>query len=81
MTAQGTDGCMVKTKDDLLKAVQKWYTEIAEHRELHNLRVAIRVKAGENKSREVIEFCESRATSALRMSSGRMARGNHRSIL
>jgi hypothetical protein len=50
----------LKTKDDLLKAVKKWYSEIAELRELHNACVVIRGNAGENKSREVIEFFESK---------------------
>ena len=50
----------LKTKDDLLKAVQKWYSDIAELRELHNVCVVIRDNAGENKSSEVIEFFESK---------------------
>ncbi len=40
-----------ETKDDLLKAVQKWYSDIAELLELHYVCVVIRENAGENKSR------------------------------
>jgi hypothetical protein len=47
-------------KDDLLKAVKKWYIDIAELRELHNVWAVMQDKAGENKSREVIEFFESK---------------------
>jgi hypothetical protein len=49
----------LNTKDDLLKAIQKWYSDIAELQERHNVCVVIRDNAGENKSREVIEFFES----------------------
>jgi IS30 family transposase len=50
----------LKTKDNLLKAVQKWYSDIAELLELHNVCVVTRDNAGENKSSEVIEFFESK---------------------
>ncbi len=50
----------LKTKDDLLKAVQKWLGAIDELRELYNVCVVIRDNAGENKSSEVIEFFESK---------------------
>jgi hypothetical protein len=70
----------LKTKEDLLKAVQKWYSDIAQLRELHN--VCVVIHAGENKSHEVIEFFESKSIkSYFSMNSGRMARGNRRSIL
>jgi hypothetical protein len=49
----------LKTKDNLLNAVQKWYSDIAELR----VCVVIRDHARENKSREVIEFFESNGIS------------------
>ena len=50
----------LKTKDDVLKAIRKWYSNIAEIREMHNLLVVMRDNAAENRSREIIEFFESR---------------------
>jgi hypothetical protein len=39
----------LKTKDDILKAVKKWYSDIAELCETHTLVVVMRDNAGENK--------------------------------
>ncbi len=50
----------LKTKDDILKAIRKWYSDIAELRDMRNLLVVMRDNAGENRSREIIEFFESR---------------------
>ena len=49
----------LKTKDDILRAVKKWYSDIAVLRETHTLLVVLRDNAGENKSKEIIEFFES----------------------
>jgi hypothetical protein len=49
----------LKTKDDILKAVKKWYSDIAELRETHTLLVVMRDNAGENKSKEIVDFLES----------------------
>ncbi len=48
----------LKTKD-ILKAVKKWYSDIAELREMHTLLAVIRDNAGENKSKEIDDFLES----------------------
>jgi hypothetical protein len=50
----------LKTKDDILKAIKKWYSNIAELCEMHKLLVVMQDNAGENRSREVIEFFESK---------------------
>ena len=49
----------LKTKYDILKAVNKWYSDIAELCETHTLLVVMRDNAGENKSKEIVEFLES----------------------
>ncbi len=49
----------LKTKDDILKAVKKWYSDIAELRETHTLLVVMKDNAGENKSKEIVNFLES----------------------
>ena len=50
----------LKSKDDILKAIKRWYSDIAELREMHKLLVVMRDNAGENRSREIIEFFESK---------------------
>jgi hypothetical protein len=51
----------LKTKDDVLKAVKKWYSDIAGLRETHTLLVVMRDNAGRpgNKSKKIVEFLES----------------------
>jgi hypothetical protein len=49
----------LKTKDDILKAVKKWYSDIAELLETHTLLVVMRDNTGENKSKEIVDFLES----------------------
>ncbi len=49
----------LKTKGDILKAVKKWYSDIAELRKTHTLLVVMRDNAGENKSKEIVDFLES----------------------
>jgi hypothetical protein len=41
----------LKTKDNILKAVKKWYSYIAVLRETHTLLVVMRDNAGEHKSK------------------------------
>ena len=50
--------CM-KLKSDMLKAVKKWYSDIAALQHKHLLLVVMRDNAGENKSQEVVDFFES----------------------
>ena len=61
MTAQDTNGYKLwsEDKDDILKAVKTWYSDISVLREMHTLLVAMRDNAGENKSKEIVEFLES----------------------
>jgi hypothetical protein len=54
MIAQWLHG--LKTKDDILKAVKKWYNDIAELRETYTQLVAMRDNAGENKSKEIVDL-------------------------
>ncbi len=48
----------LKTKDDVLKAVKKWYSDIADLRETHTLLVVMRDNAGRNKFKEIVAFLE-----------------------
>ena len=50
----------LKSKDEVLKMVQKWYSDIAELREKHTIFVVMRDNSGENKSREICDFFESK---------------------
>ena len=50
----------MKSKDDILDVVKKWYSDVAELRQLHELGVVMRDNAGENKSREIKDFFESK---------------------
>jgi hypothetical protein len=50
----------MKTKDYMLKVIKKWYSDIADIREKHDLVVVMRDHAGENKSQEIMEFIQSR---------------------
>ena len=47
------------TKDDMLKNIKKWYSNIAYIRQKHDLVVVMRDNAGENKSHEIMEFIQS----------------------
>jgi hypothetical protein len=49
----------MKTKDDMLKAIKKWYSDIADIRQKHDLVFVMRDNAGENKSHEIMEFIQS----------------------
>ncbi len=48
----------LKTKDELLMAVKKWYSDIAELRNMHKIYVVTRDKSGENSSKEIRKFLE-----------------------
>jgi hypothetical protein len=48
----------MKTKDEMLKVMKEWYSDIADLRQKHQLVVIVRDNAGENKSHEIIDFIE-----------------------
>jgi hypothetical protein len=50
----------LKTKYEMLKVVQKWYSDIAELREKHTIYVVMRDNSGENKSQKICDFFESK---------------------
>ena len=50
----------IRTKDETLKAVQKWYSDVAELRDMHKIYVVMRDNSGENKSHEIRDFFEAR---------------------
>jgi hypothetical protein len=50
----------LKTKDEVLRAVKKWYSDIAELRDMHKIYVVTRNNSGENSSKEIREFLESK---------------------
>jgi hypothetical protein len=65
----------IKTKDQMINVVKRWYSNIADLRTKHRLVVVVRNNAGENKSQEVKEFLsqqEFRIISAQHVSNGRM---------
>ena len=71
----------MKTKDDELKVVQRWYGDIADLRAKHKLVVLMRDNAGEYKSEEIMQFFiqkESEVISVNRKNNGRMERENQR---
>ena len=43
----------------MLKAVKKWFSDIADLRQKHKLVIVMRDNAGEYKSQEIIDFFES----------------------
>ena len=49
----------MKTKDEMLQVVKRWYGDIADLRQKHTLFVVMRDNAGENKSKEIMEFFDS----------------------
>jgi hypothetical protein len=52
--------CGMKTKDQMINGVKRWYSDIADLRTKHRLVVVVRNNAGGNKSQEVKEFFESK---------------------
>jgi hypothetical protein len=71
----------LKTKDDILKAIKKWHSDIAELRETHTVIMVMRDNAGENKSLSILlNHLEFKADIARPMSNGRMAKLNLPSI-
>ncbi len=50
----------MKTKDQMINVVMRWYTDIADLRAKHRLVVVVSDNAGENKSQEVKELFESK---------------------
>ena len=49
----------MKTKDEVIKVVKQWYSDIADLRAKHKLVIIMRDNAGENKATEIKEFFES----------------------
>ena len=49
----------MKTKDDALNVVKRWYGDIADLRAKHKLFVLMRDNAGEYKSEEIMQFLDS----------------------
>ncbi len=49
----------IKTKDETIKVVKQWYSDIAYLRARHKLVVVMRDNTGEYKSQEIQEFFES----------------------
>jgi hypothetical protein len=61
----------IETRDEM----QKWYGDIADLRQKHTLVVVMRDSAGENESKEIMEFFDSVGVGnhfSTLMSSGRM---------
>ena len=50
----------LRTKDEVLMAVKKWHSDIAELRDMHKIFVVMRDNSGENSSKEICEFLESK---------------------
>jgi hypothetical protein len=50
----------MRTKDEIIKVFQKWYSDIAVLRNMHNLLVLVRDNAWKNKLQELNEFFESK---------------------
>ena len=51
---------IMKTKDDAIKALRSWYSDIADLRTKHKLVVLMRDNASEYKSEEMMQFLESK---------------------
>ncbi len=49
----------MKLKSDMLKVVKKWFSDNADLRQKHKLVIVMRDNAGENTSKEIIDFFES----------------------
>ncbi len=50
----------LKTKDEVLMAVKKWYSNMAKLRDMNKIYVVTRDNSGENISKEIREFLESK---------------------
>ena len=50
----------MKTKDDAIKALRTWYSDIEDLRTKHKLVVLMRENASEYKSEEMMQFLESK---------------------
>ncbi len=50
----------MKTKDDMLKVIKTWYSDIADIRQKNDLVVVMRDNAGEKKSHEMMESIQSK---------------------
>ena len=50
----------MKTKDDALKEVKRWYSDIADLRAKNKLVVLMRDNAGEYKSEEIMQVLDSK---------------------
>ncbi len=70
----------LKSKDDNLKAIKRWYSNIAELRELHKLIVVMMERTNLAKLLNFLNQKESGATSAPPMNNGKTAKVNHQSI-
>ncbi len=65
----------MRLKSDMLKVVKKCFIDIADLRHKHKLVIVMRDNAGENTSKEIVDFFESvgvKTISVLHMSNGRM---------
>jgi hypothetical protein len=49
----------MKLKSDMLMVVKKWFSDIADLRQKHKLLIVMRDNAGENTSKEIVDFFES----------------------
>ncbi len=49
----------MKTKDEMISVVKRWYSDIADLRARHKLIVFVRDNASENKSKDIKEYFES----------------------
>ena len=47
---------LVPPMDEMLQVVKRWYGDIADLRQKHTLVVVMRDNAGENKSKEILEY-------------------------
>ena len=51
-------GLKTNLKDEVLMAVKKWYSDIAELRDMHKIYVVMLDKSGENRSKDIRKFLE-----------------------
>ena len=71
----------MNTKDEMIKDVKQWYSNIADLRAKHKLVIVMWGNGGENKYTEIKEFFESQAVGVKNyFSNGRMARLNQPSM-
>ena len=69
----------LKTKDEVLHASKRWFTEIADIRQKYPLLSVVRDKAGENTSKELNDFLteNGRIISVCPMNNGKMGSPSH----